>query len=453
MKIRVLRLVVVFAASVCVSVGVCRAQVCGVPEAVAAGNRVSREVFAARVRRPEAVGSPQATKPTGYVQPETYGAKGDGAADDTAALQEALDKGRRLWLGRDKIYRITQSLKLGDGARLVSDGTATVLMSKGEAGFNNKTPAFTEAAIYGTRGVGLVVSGRDIVIRDLFLVKEYEDERYVIGIDIRGSEQVTVERVTARGFSLAPGVVSLRGSRKVEVTSSLIHASCTRSTSVPVREFWAAFQLTGIMVDNKEIADQDSSSVLIRNNVITDLVMERATFRGEQTDGITYHMNRRGTDLRIADNHISHVAEGIDTLAANLVIEHNEVTTRELGIKLIHGTTNNTIQANVISVYGKHAIAGIGLFKANPEIEERRVHDITIRDNVTDTRLSERPGVYVEGEGKYPPTGIKIENNRFVVSACELPAIVCNERACSGTACQCAERDNVKSRENAFACR
>ncbi len=298
--------------------------------------------------------------------------------------------------------------------------------------------------------MGLRLNGRNIIIQDFFLVKEYEDDRYVIGVDIRASEQVRVERLRVRGFSLAPGIINVRSSKTVEISNSLVHASCTRSRTVPT--LLSTFQITGILIDDTRINSVDSSSIIIKNNVITDLVMDRVTNRGDQTDGINYHTNRQGVDLKIHDNYINGVAEGIDSFAANLLVEGNTVSAKELGIKLIHGARSSTIQANVISVFGKYAIANIGLFKANPEEEDRQVKNIIIGANVIDTRFSDKPGIYVEESGKYPPINIKIEGNRFVMSKCSLPAILCNRDKCPGINCQCIEYNNDKWQENVFVC-
>ena len=78
MKIRVFRLVVLLATMW--ACRVCYADVCGIPEGVSAGNRVSAQIFAAHVKRPQAAGAPSAAKPAGYAQPESYGARGDGGS-------------------------------------------------------------------------------------------------------------------------------------------------------------------------------------------------------------------------------------------------------------------------------------------------------------------------------------------------------------------------------------
>ncbi|HEV7914370.1 MAG TPA: hypothetical protein VGP22_11410, partial [Albitalea sp.] len=80
---------------------------------LATGNAMALRLFGQRVVQPSQVGSPSRTRPSAYVRAESHGAVGDGLADDTRALQHALDRGQRVWLRSGGTYRITHRLELG----------------------------------------------------------------------------------------------------------------------------------------------------------------------------------------------------------------------------------------------------------------------------------------------------------------------------------------------------
>lgn len=67
----------------------------------------------------------------GVVTPEEFGAVADGVADDTAALQEAVDAAAgadaRVLLGPDRTYLLTGSIELPSGAFLTGHGPSSVL--------------------------------------------------------------------------------------------------------------------------------------------------------------------------------------------------------------------------------------------------------------------------------------------------------------------------------------
>lgn len=57
--------------------------------------------------------------------PEAYGAIGDGIADDTAAIQDALDNNKLVYLP-NKTYRITDTITVPDGVSLVGIGSILI---------------------------------------------------------------------------------------------------------------------------------------------------------------------------------------------------------------------------------------------------------------------------------------------------------------------------------------
>lgn len=263
------------------------------------------------------------------VPAETLGATGDGRADDTRALQDGLSRGRRIWLSSGKVYRITRRLDIGPGSGLVSDGSATLWMAAGNGAFNNSVARRSDDALYGPRGTGLRVEGHGALLQGFFLVKAFEDNRYVIGIDVRRASQARLQALKLRGFSLAPGIVTVRSSNDVLIQGLLIHDACTASTHVP--EDVPSFQVTGISVDDTRVDGRGSTRLRIVDNVITDLRMLPHTRRGNQSDGINFAGMGTGEGSVIAGNDISGVDEGIDLWGAEIEVSGNRVSAEEPG--------------------------------------------------------------------------------------------------------------------------
>lgn len=82
--------------------------------------------------RPVSVDPAQPREPTGgSVRPEDFGAVGDGVADDSEALQAAVDaaaeRDGRVVLGAARTYLLERSIELPSGAHLTGQGPSSVL--------------------------------------------------------------------------------------------------------------------------------------------------------------------------------------------------------------------------------------------------------------------------------------------------------------------------------------
>jgi hypothetical protein len=413
---------------------------CGMPDVVSEGNNKSDLLFDRFVRKRNLLRSPRFEPPKDFALASQFGAVGDGIADDSDKLQHALDKARLVWLSAGKVYRISKRLELRDGQHLASNGTATVLMDR--SGFSNTVAVRGDGRIYSSTGTGILVQGTGVTLKDFFLVKEYEDDRYVIGIDVRSADKVVIDRLRLRGFSLAPGIITIRSSKEVVVSNSIIHASCTQSTRVPDPPHVPSFQITGISIDDTRVDGRGSERIRIINNVITDLFMRPVSSRGEQTDGINFAAIRTGRGSIIEHNYVNCVAEGIDLYGASIEVRRNAIGGREQAIKLIHGAQQIKIFEN--EIVGGLSIAGIGIWRGGEE--KRQVHDIKISGNIIDVRDTDKAAIVVDRRGPFPPMGIVIEKNRILVEKCDRPDVYC-------TASQCIQIGNEKLHQGAFSCR
>lgn len=404
---------------------------CPQPQAIEAGNRAAEALFRRHAVNPAATGSAPAARPAGFVDAADFGARGDGRADDSAALQRALSEGGKVWLAPRGVYRLTRRLSLAGNAALASDGSATLLLAAGPGALDNALGERSEGALYGERGVALRIEGSDIAVRDLHLVREFAEDRYVIGIDVRASRRVTLERLRLRGFSLAPGIVTIRSSEEVRVASLLIHDSCTASTQLPVDV--PAFQITGISIDDVRVERRGSARLIIENNVIAGLRMIPLTSRRVQTDGIHFAQIGTGHGSVVRDNYVADVDEALDIFGSGIEATGNRLHATGTVVKLIHGARSVTLRGNQISAAGE-ALA-IGLYRGAEE--ERHVRDVVIEGNHLRVPGLRRPAISVDSEGPFAPSGITVQDNRFEVSACNQSVLHCSAQ-------QCATRSNQR---------
>lgn len=292
------------------------------------------------------------------VSANDFGAVGDGVADDTAAIQAALDAcagtGKCVEL-KNGTYKVTTMLLVPSNTGLVGDLSGTIYAPA--ASFNNTT-----LTRYLVNGTVINLSGQlsspftpntNQRISGIRIASEVLEGRLVDAIVARNCSRVRVCGNEITGFPVGCGIRASTLTGTSFLTQNFIHNFYDNRNTWP-----SSPQITAIEIDNDRVNSVASSKIHIEGNTIEDIVVGPASIAayGNQTDGINI-ASTETVECIISNNIINNVGEGIDIWSERTVISSNTVSNcYNFGIKLIHGASFNQISSNKITNCG---IAGI----------------------------------------------------------------------------------------------
>ncbi len=306
-----------------------------------------------------------ADKLNGIVSVLEFGARGDGVTDDTAAIQAALSAASALGgaavLLPAGTYLVSSKINVPSKCGLIGNKVATIYAPA--ASFNNTSLSNKYASNSAVVDLSGQISGSYTASQSPFLsgVKiqsQVSQGRMVDAVVCRNAVNPSVTECEIFGFPVGCGIRAASVVGAV-FADNYIHDFLDNTTS------WSGLpQSTAIEIDNDRVNSVFSTGVKITNNEINAIEFGAAAISayGYQTDGV----NIAGTstvDYVINANRINLVGEGIDTFGERGTIVGNSINnTYNFGIKLIHGASINTVQANVIRNTG---IAGIVVAGSN----------------------------------------------------------------------------------------
>lgn len=213
---------------------------------------------------------------------------------------------------------------------------------------------------------------RNIKLCDFTISSDDNDGRVLYGI--RASNVVSLEISNVEIFGIPVG-------NAIEVNSiaggSSVHHCLIRDCGTAVTTYAVQPQMTGIEIDNNKVNGEPSRGLDIHDNTVTEISFSGAALAGygDQSDAINA---ADGLDLRIHDNYMRHVGEGIDVFAQGCDIHGNVlVDCYHAGIKLIHGATRNHVHGNTILRPGR---AGVVLEGRSAETKDNYIHGNSIHD-------------------------------------------------------------------------
>ena len=292
---------------------------------------------------------------------EDFGAVGDGVANDTAALQAALNTGKVVAMRDGATYLINVGLSHVTGAGFVCDGRATIKAKTGAGGFNITSAATPRegtdrnmlvcALTDGITllGVHFTLDGvAEVVLHGIRLLGGMATEGYDIDVSFSNFDV---------GSMVAIGGTGAGKKRNIRVRSA-VDSGITQGNT----RFTAGAQTTVVEIDN----DKPSSAPAIGGNIQIDVIKNilytgaaLASF-GQETDGVNIICQGANStsNWNIVIGKCNGIGEPIDIQGWRNSVRIGTIENAyNDAIKLIHGARDNYVEVGTISYSGRSAVS------------------------------------------------------------------------------------------------
>lgn len=306
------------------------------------------------------------------------GIVGDGATDNTKALQAALDADRGpIYLPAGR-YLLKESLRIPSHSGII--GTGTLYMDADQ-------PVLT--------GDASEAELKDILIDGVKIEKKWISQSEQEAIVIRKATNIRLSKLDVTGVC-SVAVVYLENCQRFSISDCYIH-DCLLDVDYRPRPSGRGVDLLGICVAQCSFGQ-------ITGNRIENLQATRSSLKKIdcQTDGIN---PSRSSNLVIANNMIRNVGEGIDLInCESCTVTGNVIQDcYHFGIKVIHGSRLNTVANN--SIRGA-SLAGMSLYFGQTSLGPNY-------GNVVSGNVIANVGSFPNGEwkGGWQRAGIEIVND------------------------------------------